>query len=368
MLDVAVQHQLGDFNLSVDLKAETGITALFGRSGCGKTTLVNILAGLETPQCGHVRIDDTVLFDSSKHINLPPEKRRIGYVFQDSRLFPHMTVEKNLSYGLARVPAALRQHNLSDIIDLLSVSHLLGRRPTTLSGGEKQRVAIGRALLSNPNLLLMDEPLASLDAPHKAEILPFIERLRDEVGIPIVYVSHALDEVIRLADTIAIMSDGKIATSGNVEEVMSRLDLRPLTGRYEAGAVIMTSVARHDEQNDLSELSCPAGIFTVPRVDHRVGANVRLRVKARDISVATEKPAATSILNVFQGEIREIERDGIPSQADILVDIGVPIIARITRRSIKDLGLVPGKVVYVMVKAASINRQNTGQITRSRGQ
>ena len=174
-----------------------------------------------------------------------------------------------------------------------------------------------------------------------------------------VYVSHALDEVIRLADTIAIMSDGKIAVSGGVEDVMSRLDLRPLTGRYEAGAVITTSVARHDEQNDLSELSCPAGIFTVPRVNHSVGATVRLRVKARDISLATAKPVATSVLNVFQGEIREIERDGIPSQADILIDIGVPIIARITRRSIRELGLVPGTAVYVMVKAASIDRQNT---------
>jgi molybdate transport system ATP-binding protein len=364
MLDVSIEHKLGEFGLSLDLKAETGITALFGRSGCGKTTLVNILAGLETPQQGRVRIGDTVLFDSSKHINLPPEKRRVGYVFQDSRLFPHMTVEKNLIYGQARVHPGMHCHSVSEIVDLLALSPILNRRPGTLSGGEKQRVAIGRALLSGPNILLMDEPLASLDAAHRAEILPFIERLGDEVGIPIVYVSHALDEVIRLADTIAVMSDGKISASGSVEDVLSRLDLGPLTGRYETGAVILTTVTRHHDLDGLSELSCPAGTFAIPKVHHPVGANIRLRVRARDVSLATEKPVATSILNVFQGQILEIERDGIPSQADILVNIGVPIIARITRRSIRDLGLAPGKAVYVMVKAAAIDRQNKGMWER----
>lgn len=360
MLDVAVNYQLGNFSLSVELQAGTGITALFGRSGCGKTTLVNILAGLETPRQGHVRIGETVLFDSEKQINLPPERRRIGYVFQDSRLFPHMTVKNNLLYGQTRVRPGMDRHSITDIVDLLALTGLLDRRPTTLSGGEKQRVAIGRALLSGPEILLMDEPLASLDALHRAEILPFIERLGDEVGIPMVYVSHALDEVIRLADTLAIMSDGEIAASGSVEDIMARLDLRPLTGRYEAGAVILTKVAAHDDADQLSELSCAAGTFTVPRVPQPIGASIRLRVRARDISLTTEKPVATSILNIFQGEVLEIERDGIPSQADILVDIGVPIIARLTRRSIRELGLAPGKAVYVMVKAASIDRHNAG--------
>lgn len=360
MLNVSVEHRLGDLTLSIQLRSAVGVTALFGRSGCGKTTLINILAGLETPQQGYIQIGDTVLFDSSNNINLPPELRRIGYVFQDSRLFPHLSVEKNLTYGLNRVPATQRRHTLDDIVELLALSPLLNRRPETLSGGEKQRVAIGRALLSNPDILLMDEPLASLDAPHRAEILPFIEQLRDEVGIPIVYVSHSLDEVIRLADSIAIMSDGQIAASGPVEEVMSRLDLRPLTGRYEAGAVIRTTVLRHDEDTDLTELSCAAGIFTIPRINQPPGSTLRLRVRARDVSLATEKPLATSVLNVFHGRIQEMEKDGIPSQTDILIDIGVPVIARITRRSVRELGLAPGTDVYVMVKAASIDRQNSG--------
>lgn len=365
MLHVSVRHQAGHFNMEADLRAESGLTALFGRSGCGKTTLINILAGLETPKHGTVRINGTVLFDSSQQINVPPEKRRIGYVFQDSRLFPHMTVEKNLRYGMdPRLTD--NHHDFGDIVDLLALSSLLDRRPGTLSGGEKQRVAIGRALLSSPEILLMDEPLAALDVSHKSEILPFIERLRDGMGIPIVYVSHALDEVIRLADTIAIMSDGRIAASGTIEDVMSRLDLRPMTGRYEAGAVISTQVERHDEEHHLSELSCPAGTFIVPRVSSDIGDTMRLRVRARDISIATERPVATSILNVFEGEVCEIERDGLPSQADVVIDIGVPIIARITHRSIQDLELIPGKTVYVMVKAAAIDRHNAGTRVRQR--
>lgn len=365
MLVVSVSHETGDFSLEADLKADHGLTALFGRSGCGKTTLINILAGLETPRKGTVEINGETLFDSQRRINVPPEGRRIGYVFQDSRLFPHMTVARNLRYGMdTKRPE--NGYRFDDIVDLLALSHLLQRRPGRLSGGEKQRVAIGRALLSSPEILLMDEPLAALDATHKSEILPFIERLRDEMEIPIVYVSHALDEVIRLADTVAVMSDGRIAAVGSVEDIMSRLDLRPMTGRYEAGAVVSTKVAQHDDEHQLSELACGAGTFVVPRVDRAVGDNVRLRVRARDVSLATEKPRATSVLNVFSGEIREIEQDGLPSQADILVDIGVPIIARVTRRSIQELGLVPGKSVYVMVKAAAIDRHNAGERSRRR--
>jgi len=364
MLQVSIRHKMGDFTLKVDLAAQSGITALFGRSGCGKSTLINSLAGLNTPEHGVIRIDDMVLFDAERGVNLPPEQRGVGYVFQDSRLFPHMTVEKNLRYGMARATTVKSLPEFGEIIKILELSGFLDRRPDSLSGGEKQRVAIGRALLTNPNLLLMDEPLASLDASHKSEILPFIERLRDEVGIPIVYVSHALDEVIRLADTIAVMSDGEIVTSGNVEDIMSRLDLRPMTGRYEAGAVVATVVARHDDANDLSELSSPAGVFTVPRVSQNIGEKVRLRLRARDVSIATTKPTGTSVLNIFKGTIREIEEDGIPSQADVLVDVGVPIIARVTRRSIRELHLAPDKSVYVMVKAAAIDRQNAGTRTR----
>ncbi len=360
MFDIHLNHTVGDLGLAVSLKSQAGLTALFGRSGCGKTTVINMLAGLVKPQSGYIRVEEKVLFNSDNNIDLPPEQRRVGYVFQDARLFPHMNVRKNLTYGMALLEKHQIRHNLAEIVDLLALGPLLDRRPATLSGGEKQRVAIGRALLSSPDILLMDEPLASLDAQHRAEILPFIEQLRDEVGVPILYVSHSLEEVIRLADTVAVMSDGKIAASGDVEELMSRLDLRPLTGRYEAGAVIKTTVVRHDAENDLTELNCNAGTFTVPGITYPVGSVIRLRIRARDVSIATERPQSTSVLNVFKGTIREVEKDGIPSQADILIDIGEPIIARVTRRSIRELGLSAGREVYVMVKAASIDRHNTG--------
>jgi len=206
----------------------------------------------------------------------------------------------------------------------------------------------------------MDEPLASLDITHKEEILPFIERLRDEIGIPIIYVSHSIDEVIRLADTMALMSDGAIAACGPVEELMSRLDLHPLTGRFEAGAVINTVVLGHDDIYDLSELSCPAGSFWVPRINMDTGAEIRLRIRARDVSLGLEKPQSTSVLNVFSGVINEIGPLRKSAQVDILIDIGVSLIARVTRRSVDDLNLRPGAHVYAMIKAAAIDRKNIG--------
>ncbi|MGH6960430.1 MAG: molybdenum ABC transporter ATP-binding protein, partial [Dongiaceae bacterium] len=239
MLEVDAAHQLGDFRLDVRMSAPThGIVALFGKSGSGKTSLVNMLAGLMRPTRGRIALNGAVLFDSAAGIDLPPERRRLGYVFQEGRLFPHLDVRRNLLYGWHRAPAGERAVGLERIVELLGIGHLLHRRPTQLSGGEKQRVAIGRALLANPRLLLMDEPLASLDGPRKAEVLPFIERLRDELRLPVVYVSHDMAEIVRLADSVAVMSEGRVAAVGPIEDIMGRLDLRPLTGRYEAGAVL----------------------------------------------------------------------------------------------------------------------------------
>jgi molybdate transport system ATP-binding protein len=360
MLEVSVTNDYGSFQLGAEFTAGPGLTALFGRSGSGKTKLINTLAGLENSARGRIVINDKVLLDTDNRINLPPEKRRVGYVFQDARLFPHLSVERNLVYGMNLLKPDEQRHSLDEIVKLLSLENLLGRSPITLSGGEKQRVAIGRALLSSPELLLMDEPLASLDMMHKEEILPFIERLRDDMGIPIIYVSHSIDEVIRLADTMAVMSDGAIAAHGTVEDLMARLDLHPMTGRFEAGAVINTVVLGHDEEFDLTELKCPAGIFMVPRTNVDPGVTVRLRVRARDVSLALDKPRSTSVLNVFTGVIKEIGPLGDAPQVDILIDIGVPLIARITRRSVVDLGLRPGRNVYAMIKAAAIDRKNIG--------
>jgi len=359
VIDINVAKRIGNFELDVQFSSEHGITALFGRSGSGKTSLVNLLAGLSIPDRGRITVAGRELFNSTDGVNLTPQKRRVGYVFQEGRLFPHMTVRQNLRYGLRFVPSAEKRQDFSHVVDLLALDRFLDRQPGSLSGGEKQRVAIGRALLTDPRLLLMDEPLASLDAGHKGEILPYIEGLRDEFQIPIVYVSHSLDEVIRLADTMVLLDQGKNRASGTVEDIMSRLDLRPLTGRHEAGAVLPVTVVGGEPEFGLTVLSCPAGTLTVPELEAPLGSSFRLRVRARDVSLSLDRPKNTSVLNVFEGTVSEILGEDGP-QAEVLVDVGVPLIARVTRKSIATLELAPGKRVYAMVKAAAIDRHSMG--------
>ncbi len=359
MLEVNVRGDFGDFHLDARFTTDARLTALFGRSGAGKTVLVNLLAGLATPQDGRIRVDDQVLFDSGVGIDLPPEKRRVGYVFQEARLFPHLNVVGNLSYGINLAPLLERHQDFDYIVDLLDLRSILKRRPRTLSGGEKQRVAIGRALLASPKLLLMDEPLASLDAARKNEILPFIERLRDELGLPIVYVSHAMEEVVRLADTVVLLSEGSVAAVGGVEELSSRLDLRPLTGRYEAGAVIAVTVDDQDPTFGLTALTFAGNRLLVPRLDLPEGAELRVRIRARDVALSLTRPTGISVLNVFPGTIRQIDTGEGP-QVDVLVDVGVPLIARITRKSVHDLGLEVGRAVYTLIKAVALDRTSVG--------
>jgi molybdate transport system ATP-binding protein len=360
MLEVKAKRQFGAFALDVEFSATaSGITALFGRSGSGKTLTVNALAGLARPAEGRIAIGGNVLFDSRRGIDLPPEQRRLGYVFQDGRLFPHMSVRRNLAYGMPR-QAAANGIEFDHVVALLGLETFLERRPRELSGGEKQRVAIGRALLAAPRLLLMDEPLAALDSARKAEILPYIERLRDELGLPVVYVSHAMDEIVRLADTVVLMSDGRVIAVGSVESVMSRLDLRPMTGRYEAGAVLNTTVDSHDEKFALTELAFAGRRMSVPRVEVPVGSRLRVRVRARDVSISLHAPQALSILNVFPGKIVEVGEDDGP-QIDLLLDVGTPLWARITKRSYHELGLGVGKSVYALIKAVAIDRHSLGR-------
>ena len=361
-LDVDVRARLGGFALDARFVAPSaGIVAVFGRSGAGKTSLVNILAGLTRPSDGHVRLDGEPLFDAAAGLCVPPERRRFGYVFQEGRLFPHMSVRGNLLYGARRQPAADRQRRLDHAVDLLSLGALLGRRPGDLSGGEKQRVAIGRALLTAPRLLLMDEPLASLDPGLKGDILPYIERLRDVERIPIVYVTHAIEEIVRLADTLVLMSEGRVAAVGPVDALMNRLDLRPLTGRYEAGAVLTGTVSEHDRTYRLTGLGFPGGTLLVPELEAPIGTRIRLRIRARDVSLALEPPNGISILNVFAGEVREI---GPVTEAmvEVLVDVGVPIWSRVTARSAAQLGLAPGRRVHALVKAVAIDRHSVGGV------
>jgi molybdate transport system ATP-binding protein len=360
MIEVDIAKRLGSFTLDARFAVEEiGIVALYGRSGAGKTSIVNALAGLLRPDRGRIAVAGEILFDAARGIDLPPERRRVGYVFQDGLLFPHYSVRGNLLYGRRRNGADAAV-GFDQVVSLLGLEPLLARKPDALSGGEKQRVALGRALLAEPRLLLMDEPLASLDTPRKAEILPFIERMRDECRIPIVYVTHAMEEIVRLADTLVLLSEGRVAAVGPVEELTSRLDLRPLTGRYEAGAVIRAEVAEHDPEFALTRLVFPGGRLNVARLDLPLGTKVRVRVRARDVVLALAPPIGLSIRNSFAGRVAEIAPERGPN-VDILLDIGteahpVTLWARITRRALAELGLAPGVRVHALVKSVALDR------------
>ncbi len=366
MIEIDVTRRLGEFRLDVAFSTDTqGITALFGRSGAGKTCIVNMLAGLLTPERGRIAVNGQVLFDSAARLNVPPERRRLGYVFQESRLFPHLNVRGNLEYGMRLVPRRERRITFDEVVEMLGIGALLTRRAHRLSGGEKQRVTIGRALLTSPRLLLMDEPLASLDGARKNEILPFIERLSDHFTVPIVYVTHAMDEIIRLADTLVLVSDGSVAATGAVEDLTSRFDLRPLTGRYEAGSVIATRIASHDERYGLTLLEFAGGVFSVSRIEAPSGTSIRVRVRARDVALALSRPADSSFANVFEGTVTEISAPGEDesgAQVDVKLDIGVPLWSRITRRSLDELSIALGSRVFALVKGTSIDRYSQARL------
>jgi molybdate transport system ATP-binding protein len=355
-LRVAVEKTLGRFTLAADFASDGRVTALFGRSGAGKTTLVNLIAGLARPDRGAVRIDDVVLVDTDRGTDLPAHRRRVGYVFQEGRLFPHLSVRANLAYGRRLTRRRRRWGSFDTVVDLLGIGGLLDRRPADLSGGEKQRVAIGRALLASPRLLLMDEPLAALDAARKADILPYIERLRDEMRLPIVYVSHAVEEVTRLADTLVLMADGRVVASGPVNDVFARLDLRPYTGQFEAGVVLTARVVSHDVEDGTTLLDHPAGRLSVAAIDRAPGAEARLRVRARDVALAVGDPGRLSIRNRLHGTVVEIAT-GTGHAIEVRLDAGGdPLIARITREAARALDLRVGQPVVALIKSTAFDR------------
>jgi molybdate transport system ATP-binding protein len=360
-LAVHIAHQMGSFRLDASFEAEGGLTALFGRSGSGKTSIINIIAGLIRPDAGRVVIDGEALIDTARGTFVPAHRRRIGYVFQEGRLFPHLTVRQNLLYGHWFTPPARRRGGLDGVVELLGLGAMLERRPGRLSGGEKQRVAIGRALLASPRLLLMDEPLASLDEARKAEILPYIERLRDEARVPIVYVSHSIAEVVRLASTVVLLAEGAVAAVGPTDQVMQRLDLPSLAGLADAGAVVEATVAAHDTRFGLTELSSRAGTWRLPKLDAAVGMRVRLYVHARDVMLATSWPTDVSALNVMQGVVAEV-RAGSGASVDIRLDCsGEALTARLTRYSVERLGLAPGVAVFALIKTVALGEPRAGE-------
>ncbi len=355
-LIVDVRHRLGAFDLDARFVSSGRLTALFGPSGSGKTTIVNLIGGLIRPLDGRVAIGETVLVDAGKGIFVRRHKRRIGYVFQDARLFPHLSVRQNLHYGRWFTPVAERSEDMDRVIELLGLGHLLDRKPGLLSGGEKQRVAIGRALLASPKLLLMDEPLASLDEARKAEIMPYIERLRDETKTPVVYVSHSIAEVARLATDIVVMANGRIVASGPAGHIMQRLDLLPVEERGQGGAILEMAMASYDEAFDMSVLRSAAGEIRVPGKVAATGQKIRICIRARDVMIATERPNGLSALNILEGAIAEIG-----SQCGPLVELrldcsGEAIASRITRQSLHALKLIAGMRVFAVVKAVSLEK------------
>jgi len=360
-LDVDLSHRLGSFALDARFRADPGLTALFGPSGGGKTAILNLIAGLSRPERGRIVADGEVLVDTARGRFVPRHRRRIGYVFQEARLFPHLSVRRNLLYGRWFAPRGLPREDLGRVVALLGIGHLLERRPSRLSGGETQRVAIGRALLAGPRLLLLDEPMAALDAARREEILPYIERLRDESRIPVVYVSHAIGEVARLANTVVLVGGGRVAAAGPVAEILGRRELAAIVGEEEAGAVFQAEVIGHDEVHHLSLLSSGAGTIAIPRLDAAPGASVRLRIRARDVIVALRPPEGMSALNVLRGTIRQVRASG-PASMELRLDCGgVSILAAITRRSCQALALSVGMSVYAIAKTVALDRQSLGR-------
>jgi molybdate transport system ATP-binding protein len=313
------------------------------------------------PDRGCVVVEGTPLVDTDKGLFVPKHKRRVGYVFQEGRLFPHLTVRQNLLFGWWFTPKRERHIGLDQVLDLLGIGHLLDRRSGELSGGEKQRVAIGRALLTSPRLLLMDEPLASLDDARKDEILPFIERLRDEAQVPIVYVSHSLSEVARLATTVVMLLDGRIAAVGAPTEVLGRSDLITPHVGGEAGALIEATVSGHDPSFGLTSLSSRAGLIQAPQLDLPLGTPVRLRIRARDVMIATTPPDGLSALNVLPGIIIALDQTA-DGPIDVALDCGgVRLTARLTRKSVELLRLEPGRRVYAVIKSVALDRESLGR-------
>ena len=352
-MNIEARFNIQRENFTLDAQLTTpmqGLTAVFGPSGCGKTTLLRAIAGLEYCSGGYLAIGDQRWQDRQQFV--PIHKRSLGYVFQEATLFPHLTVCDNLEYGFKRLPVNERRLGFEQVTELLGVKTLLSRHPAHLSGGERQRVAIARAVLTSPSLLLMDEPLAALDVKSKTEIYPFIDRLHQELDIPVIYVSHSPDEVARLADHLALMESGKIVASGPITDMFTRTDL-PLAHSNDAESIIEAKVTDHDEEFQLSYLTFAGGKFTVPGTSLKLGQKVRLRILARDVSLTLEHQTNTSILNIFAVVVDSIIEHS-PSQVTVRLSAqGTPILARLTRKSASQLGLETGKPVYAQVKSVA---------------
>ena len=354
-MEINVKRRQGDFWVNASFRGgKSGVTALYGPSGAGKTSVINMVAGLSRPDIGRISVNGLCLFDSESGINLPPEKRRVGYVFQDGRLFPHLSVSANLVFGMHRTPKNKRFVEFEHVVDLLGIGHLLDRRPAGLSGGEKQRVAIGRAVLTSPSILLMDEPLASLDEARKSEVMPFIMRLAQEYAIPTLYVTHSMDEIMNLATRIVIMENGLVPIYGNMEDVLSSNRMQPYFTEEDKGTVISASVEMPLDASGLTQLNIGDHILKVRPIQAASGTNLRIRIPSRSIAIALFIPEHTSFQNILPCKIDEVADRGKPF-VDVLLNIGCPLWARITRNALQNLDLKAGQNVFALIKSVAVS-------------
>ena len=355
MITCDIAKRLDDFSLDVSFEAGGGVTALFGRSGAGKSTIVKAIAGLVRPDRGRIEVGDAVLFDAGQRVDMPAHRRRAGVVFQDGRLFPHMSVKQNLLYGFARAGGEKRIE-ADQVVSVLGLGALMARRPATLSGGERQRVAVGRALLAQPRVLLMDEPLASLDSARKSDVLPYLEELNARFGIPIIYVTHDADEVLRLASDVVLLANGAAVVSGKLAEVTSRLDLPAEAEALGLGSILDGRLQAHDEARGLSVIETRAGAFKLPLQKRAVGARVAIRVAARDVAIALERPTAISVQNMFDAVVEEMR----PASAHVVrlaLRAGEGrLVAEVTADAVQRLKLAPGVKVVALVKSVALAR------------
>jgi len=370
MIEFDAELSRGAFRLACQFRSDSGALALFGRSGSGKSTVLSLVAGLLKPDRGRIVLDGQTLTDTERGVFVPPHRRRIGVVFQDALLFPHLSVRANLLYGAMRSRGAHEaraqpQHGFDAVVQMLGIGGLLDRRPGGLSGGERQRVAIGRALLAQPRLLLLDEPMAALDFERRLEITPYIARLRDEARIPLVYVSHAVDEVARIADEVVVIDHGQVAARGLPGDVLAPAGARGASGRFGAVSVIEAQVQTHDAHYGLTSLKHPAGTISVPGTVGQLGAAHRILIRATDVALAVQRPRDVSFRTVLLGTIRDIEIDDGPiARVDIALRGTGRLVALVTRKALDDLALDAGDDVFAMVKATAMDERSLAYAPR----
>ncbi|EKS1843892.1 molybdenum ABC transporter ATP-binding protein ModC [Cronobacter muytjensii] len=350
MLELNFTQMLGNHRLTVnETLPGSGITAVFGVSGAGKTSLINAISGLTSPQHGRIALNDRVLSDTETETFLPPEKRRIGYVFQDARLFPHYKVRGNLKYGMAKEMAG----QFDKLVTLLGIEPLLDRFPGTLSGGEKQRVAIGRALLTAPELLLLDEPLASLDVPRKRELLPYLQRLAREINIPMLYVSHSLEEILHLADKVLVLEQGEVKAFGSLEEIWGSSVMHPWLPPEQQSSVLKVTVLEHHPHYAMTALALGDQHLWVNRVEKPLQTPLRIRIQASDVSLVLQPPLQSSIRNILRARVAQCYDDN--GQVEVQLEVGSRTLwARISPWARDELAIKPGLWLYAQIKSVSI--------------